>query len=532
MPTIVELSRQITELLDTRYSDFSLENLPGFALTRPKLVELLVSVQFNPYTTTESASKGATDFHFETYRCTTRLYCLSLLHRAAQAWAEHNIKLFKSLYHAFIEAQHTDFDKNPILTEASFLELTKELIHLNPDQQKALVINTIISSLVLTPSVKDKMKQLLTDSSKYPEITLDDAERAILAEPAVQNDSITFLKKACGNPKLLKALYPFVIDTGDAAIDYVCKAFSAGHLRWYLYTEGNDASAYDDFRSAVTGGVFTPDVVQSWYCYWLINIAGFRGHEKDSGWRGARYLNQNTYMAIHELMYHLQLFCKIRDYPVLLEWLEARALKLQFNSRGDERLFLAHLACLTRTYEPEMGKCLEEGFSALTPELRIRIAATYHPQITEPRAAIASASSHFFAAAASSAAPEAIPVLTYLPQVFSNIENYVFKHTANRAHAKSISVQLGLQIYLHIWEEYISLRHHHAIDLKLPLSFNGLITDPILDSLLVLRSETQEAHPQLKAVIRTEAFIVGVKPESGASTIEPAAPTVELKPSV
>ncbi len=543
MPTPIpaELIANIEAFIAEKFPGFQVENLPGYESVenpRKKLIKELAALQFNPFQTTEREVRAGTPPHFETLRCTTRLYCLSLLNKAAASLAHSDYTTFMETYAAFTKAQETDPDRSRILNEASFKILAHYIAILNPHQKQALIINTLISSLVLTPEVKEAMKAIQTqqkallDAADTSELSKARAKHivAALENPAVHADSICFLKCIGSNPLLMRTIYSWVSEFSEEAIEIACKSFSAGHLRWYLYTEGNSFSVYDDLREAIMSGSFTSDVAHSWFCYWLINIAGFRGHEKTAGWDGARYLHQDTFDTVETLKVHLDCFFRDPNYPILEKWLDTRA-RLRRIEMADleQRRFLAHLACLTRTYTAKDAELLQQGFNRLPDELRKSIAATYRATHTLPAAAAAgagasggggAAAAGLFAAAPSIRAVEApIPVSTYLPQVFTNIEAYIVDKTGNRTQAKIIAVEIGLQLYNAAWQNYLEARRAGTIDPKLPLSFNGLTTAANLDRLL--RLETQVNAP-------TESKSVHINPEHGITISDKGVASLEI----
>jgi len=131
------------------------------------------------------------------------------------------------------------------------------------------------------------------------------------------------------------------------------------HARHMLYTEGGN-NMFATLRAGIKSGTLSKEQYALWFSRWVINIAGFRGHEET---QGSIYLTQSTATSIIALKQELDKLWDNPNYDVLAGYLAIRAQWLQVPN-----IFLAHIGALMRLHTPEEGMALKTWFNKLSAE--------------------------------------------------------------------------------------------------------------------------------------------------------------------
>ena len=139
------------------------------------------------------------------------------------------------------------------------------------------------------------------------------------------------------------------------------------NFRHMLYTE-NGANMFKYLRTMIQHQYITATEIDLWYAYWIIHIAGFRGHVAYSG---SVYLTEPVYQAMNKLKSLIDQMLDSPNFNPLEPYLEYRADLLGLKQLPQqERLFLAHLGALMRLYNSAEGNQLHRGFKQLDAEQR------------------------------------------------------------------------------------------------------------------------------------------------------------------
>jgi len=276
-------------------------------------------LQTNKIITSESNARlpqiSADDLNIEIKRALARWNCFKLFCEGGPV-----------AYQNFIEQQPA----NDQLEQQAFTIFSNLLQQLHPAAREA-----VEASCFITPSQKAqelaalKKIQLPSDSEKF------------------LTDAITFCPE----------IYPIYNSLSSEAKQYMPDVFLQDtHGRHMLYTEGGN-NMFIALKQRIKNQSLTKQAYETWFCRWVINIAGFRGHESP---RGSIYLTQKNAKALLALKNELDKLWENPDHDVLAAYLKIRAEFLGINS-----LFLAHIGSLMRLYFTEEGTLLNIWFDAL-----------------------------------------------------------------------------------------------------------------------------------------------------------------------
>jgi hypothetical protein len=217
----------------------------------------------------------------------------------------------------------------------TFQELSKLLRFQSVNAQRAL-----LASCFLT--ISDKAKALAKD-----------------AGATVSFDSEKFLTDTIST---CPYIYPIWVELGPEVRRLLPFVFLKDtHARHMLYTEGGN-NMFATLRAGISSGTLTPEMFEIWFGRWIINIAGFRGHEEP---KGSAYLTQDTARCLLALKGELDKLWKNVEHDVLATYLDLRASWLKVDSP-----LLAHLGSLMRLQSPEEGLQLQKWYGELPRESR------------------------------------------------------------------------------------------------------------------------------------------------------------------
>lgn len=159
------------------------------------------------------------------------------------------------------------------------------------------------------------------------------------------------------------------------------------HARHMLYTEGGN-NMFHHLRKKIKDKHISKSAYEAWWCRWLTNIAGFRGHEQPEG---SIYLTQSTAEVFLLLKQELDKLWKNPDYDVLSGYLQECAKRLDVSN-----LYLAHLCSMMRIYKPKEAKEIQTWFETLSTSQQkdclakykafcnnVQVTPTYEPAIID-----------------------------------------------------------------------------------------------------------------------------------------------------
>lgn len=271
------------------------------------------------------AAENDTAVHIEIHRALTRLYCAQLLRIGTL-----------DAYNSFIAAQLKNGVTQP-LQLASFMQLSKHIQQLSADDYELIEAATILTSISLTKPASDLAQRIMvsdfkeTDSLDFLSYTLRDPKNFY---PITWN----ILNKNANSKRLFYVLFP-----------------PHTNFRHMLYTEGG-IGMFNYLRSMIAHGYINHEDLDLWYAFWIVNIAGFRGHIQHNG---SLYLTEAVAGAMSKLKYLVYEMLENPTYDPLVPYLEYRAKCAGYEHLPrDERLFYAHLACLLRIYSVADGQRL------------------------------------------------------------------------------------------------------------------------------------------------------------------------------
>ncbi len=135
------------------------------------------------------------------------------------------------------------------------------------------------------------------------------------------------------------------------------------HARHMLYTEGGD-NMFVELRKKILDKTMTRDLFDLWLCRWILNIAGFRGHENPVG---SVYLTRKTARHLRMLIAELNIFYNSPNHDVMAGYLRRRGEELGVTSK-----YLSHLGALMRLSTKKEGETLQQWFDSL-PSARRRV---------------------------------------------------------------------------------------------------------------------------------------------------------------
>jgi hypothetical protein len=322
------------------------EQFPENGLSDSELTQLSWSIRGKPSPEKAIIDVGADPAYMEVRRCVSRLYCEQALHSGN--------------YAAFTQNQVAGDEFTPILTQEQFAGLSAKFSNLDKLTRDVLRVSTIISSVPLSPSAKERAD-------------------AVLGKDNYTQDSVEFLADTFKDIEKGKAIYPLVDELfkkypqkeqRHRITKLLQAAFSSKqHYRHMLYTEGNQ-TMFEALLQGVQEGKIDLEAFQFWVNHWTINITGFRGHISP---KGSLYLTSNTYRAMQALEMTLaRIFSEpvIQSSDMLDDYLDKRAGD-SFLKLGDipertiqplEKRLLAHIGAMMRLYHPEEGLALLEGY--------------------------------------------------------------------------------------------------------------------------------------------------------------------------
>ena len=283
-----------------------------------EVIEQLAMFQTSTIKTSESNvrmdGKEEDNLHIEIKRSLSRWNCLHLLLQGDQ-------KAYQNFVAHQPEAEKLSYD--------SFKKLAA-LLSKEPEVTQALAASCFIA-------MSDKAKTLAKE--KKANFSLDSEK--FLSDTIVQCPEINPITALLSAKT--KELLPFLYlpDT---------------HGRHMLYTEGGN-NMFATMKEKLATGKLTQKQYTAWLGRWLINIAGFRGHEDP---QGSIYLTENTAKALFALNDELQLLRSNPQHDPLKGYLKTRAKWL-----GTSSLYLAHLGASMRLYTREDGKDLRAWFEGL-----------------------------------------------------------------------------------------------------------------------------------------------------------------------
>lgn len=273
-----------------------------------------------------------TAVHIEIHRALTRLYCAQLLRAGTM-----------DAYNSFIAAQLDSGIVRP-LQISSFMNLSKHIQRLSADDYELIEAAIILTSVSLTQPAADLAQRIIdvsfkaTDPLDFLSYTLREAKQLY---PITWN----ILNKRSNPTKLLYVVFP-----------------PHTNLRHMLYAEGG-IGMFNYLRAMIAHGYMTNEYLDLWYAYWIVNIAGFRGHIQHNG---SIYLTETVANSMTKLKYLIYEMLDNPTYDPLLPYLEYRASCVGYEYLpSDERLFFAYLACLFNIYEVSEGKRLHSSVNSL-----------------------------------------------------------------------------------------------------------------------------------------------------------------------
>lgn len=280
----------------------------------------------------EFAATNDSDVHIEIHRALTRLYCAQLLRMGTV-----------DAYNNFIAAQLEANVAQPLPLSA-FMKLSRHMQHLTDEDYELVEAATILTSVSLTQSAADLSQRAINLNFK-------------------ETDPLDFLSYTLRDPQ---DLYPITWDiikknTNAKRLFYVLFPPHT-NFRHMLYTEGG-IGMFNYLRSMIAHGYITHDDLDLWYAFWIVNIAGFRGHVQH---KGSLYLTATVADAMGKLKDLVYEMLSNPTYDPLIPYLEYRAKCVGYDHLSrDERLFFAHLACLLRIYNITEGQRLYTSVSKL-----------------------------------------------------------------------------------------------------------------------------------------------------------------------
>ena len=285
-----------------------------------EIIEQLRWFQESMITTSESnvrlSDKKESVLHVEIKRALARLHCYRLLRKGG-----------KPAYQKFIKHQ-PDEEKLDFKTFSA-------LSHMLQVQPQAIQMAIEASCFItISEKAKDLAKQAgapyTNDSEKFLTVVMQQCPNIFPIRNALDKSS----------QPILPLLY--LQDT---------------HARHMLYTEGGD-NMFQSLRKKIKDKHISKSAYEAWWCRWLINIAGFRGHEQPEG---SLYLTEPTATTLFLLKKELDKLWENPEYDVLSGYLEERAKQL-----GVSNLYLAHLGAMMRIYKPKEGREVQAWFESLS----------------------------------------------------------------------------------------------------------------------------------------------------------------------
>lgn len=276
--------------------------------------------------------------HIEISRALTRLYCLQLLKSGK-----------KADYDNFISSQ-----LNKPLAFSSFKKLSRYIQQLDSSDYALLEQAVILSAVSLSDHAEELAINVLNNNnsrSNSLDFLADTLRADINIYPLISEN------------KLLYILFP-----------------PQTNFRHMLYTEGG-ISMLKYLRTMIQHQYLDQAKMDLWYAYWIVNIAGFRGHVS---YAGSVYLNEPVFQAMTKLKKLLDEMIEAPNANPLVAYLEYRADLLGFtNLPQKDKLLLAHLGCLLRLYTIEEGQDLLAGYTKVADEYKKKLHASFYAGLVD-----------------------------------------------------------------------------------------------------------------------------------------------------
>lgn len=271
------------------------------------------------------AVDGDADVHIEIHRALTRLYCAQLLRTGGI-----------DAYNSFIAAQ-LEFGIAQPLQLSSFMNLSKHIQQLPADDYELVEAAVILTAVSLTKPAADLAKRIINSNFKETD-ALDFLSYTLRDHKDLYPITWNIFNKSSNAKRLFYVLFP-----------------PHTNFRHMLYTEGG-IGMFNYLRSMIVHGYINRHDLDVWYAFWIVNIAGFRGHIQH---HGSLYLTDPVADAMDKLKYLVYEMLENPTYDPLLPYLEYRAKCVGYDYLPrSERLFFAHLASLLRIYSINEGQRL------------------------------------------------------------------------------------------------------------------------------------------------------------------------------
>ncbi len=288
--------------------------------------------------------------HIEISRALTRLYCMQLLKDGS-----------KTSYDQFVAAQLSN-DSETILTFVSFKKLSKYLQNLSDDDY-AILQDAIILSAV---SLSEQAARLASNFLVQQEINdnLDFLAKTVRLEANIFPLTQKYRSDRAATKKIFYILFP-----------------PQTNFRHMLYTEGG-IGMFTYLRSMIQHNYINQDDLDLWYAYWIVNIAGFRGHVTHTG---SVYLTETVFQAMTKLKHEIDQMLYIPNHNPLIAYLNYRAdlIGLQHASQ-EQKLLFGHISALLRMYDVSDGKILQKTFNKLSRQQHLQINKFFMQGLQDP----------------------------------------------------------------------------------------------------------------------------------------------------
>jgi hypothetical protein len=304
----------------------------SFKISEDQLTQLSWVLDHNNRSYDMDFAVNESEIHIEIHRALTRLYCAQLL-RIGTVYA----------YNSFIAAQSETGILQP-LQLSSFMLFSKHMQQLTKDDYELIEAATILTSVSMTKPAANLAQQNINVGFK-------------------ETDALDFISYTVRNSKNLYPITWNILDKNSNSKRLFYVLFPPNtNFRHMLYTEGG-IGMFNYLRAMITHGYITRNELDLWYAFWIVNIAGFRGHIQHNG---SLYLTAPVADAMCELKHLVYEMLNNPTYDPLLPYLEYRAKSLGYEHLPrEERLFFAHLACLMRIYSISDGQRLYASVTSL-----------------------------------------------------------------------------------------------------------------------------------------------------------------------
>lgn len=266
------------------------------------------SYDMDVYATTNEYS------HIEVPRAIVRIRCLELLQDGDSR-----------SYQEFVSAQNTS-----CLSFTNFKKLSAFIKRLTPNQILLLRKAVIITATSLTPQA-----------------------RAQIPEIEVLNSSLDFsaaLVRATNAERQLYCMFP-----------------PQTNFRHMLYAESGN-NMFKTLQTMIQLKYMGQTELDLWFAYWIVNMAGFRGHVDQ---RGSIYLTEHIASSMLYLKDLLDQMLLAPEYPVLSNYLQYRVRLIGLQEMpAEQQVVFGHLAGLLNLHTPLQGRMLYASFMQLPSKTR------------------------------------------------------------------------------------------------------------------------------------------------------------------